>query len=723
MRIFPFVLHIIPMRDKICSDNSCLQAGTVPAGGRDINEGKGRKNGRRRREGIVNQKPRYDREATEKAWKYYIQGNHRLPDKIDGVRPLVLESWKRSERHAEICSGELRKLSGEELQELLNENALLVQVAYPYLLDFYQWIDNSHLQITLADKHGYQLRKINGSLDPQPEDGLEDGTDFSEDAAGTNGIGTALATLKPVMIFGAEHYQPRYHDMACYAAPIYDPAGNLLGCINITGFLSDWDPMIMSVLQAAVSGIQKEFELTRKNHMLDTLIESVGEGVIMLDRDRNILFCNGDAASLLHLSEDELQGKSVYSVICREKLPEAVRDFSSRMTDEDCTFYTPDGEAMELNVTIRPGGEDPHGMNSTLILIRSQKDVHRLTSKLAGFSAVCRFDSVIGTSPAMQTVVAMGKIAADRRDPVLLFGEKGTGKHMLAQAIHNAGAHPDRPFVELNCASTPGSILPTELFGNEDPETGVSIPGRIRLAEGGTLFLDEISALPEELQGKLVRVLKKQNQTFEGGGAVRLIASSSENLLSLIQTGVFREDLYYLLSSMTITIPPLRERPEDIKVSAEQFAMQITGHPVRITDDACEALEYCSWPGNTRQLEECIRLSVHSAAQENISINDLPTQISDAYFAGFMREKLDASAGTQKLPPETALHEEKKEKSADHAGRSISDAHEYYQLTQALRAAGGNVQQTAELLGIPASSLYRRLRKQNIRAKDYRKLT
>lgn len=693
----------------------------------------------------MNSKPPYDKEKTDKAWVTYVQGHRRIPDRIDGVRQIVVESWKRSEDHATICEGALPRLTGKKLQALLEENALLVQIAYPYLVDFYHWIDNSQLQITLSDKHGYQLRKISGSddqdaamgdhlsetADQQMDDGLEDGTDFSEAVAGTNGIGTALARLHPVMIFGSEHYQPRYHDMACYAAPIYDPAGNLLGAINITGRLSDWDPMIMSVLKAAVSGIQKEFELTRKNRMLDTLIDSVGEGVIVLDGHNNIQFCNSDAAALLHVNGQELQGQAIYSFICREKMPGAIRDFSRWMTSEDCTLYTPDGEPLELNVTIRPGGEDTHGIDSTLLLIRSQKDVHRLTSKLAGFSAVCRFDSVVGTSAAMQTVIAMGKIAAERRDPVILFGEKGTGKHMLAQAIHNAGKHPESPFVELNCASTPGPILFTELFGSEDPETGVSIPGRIRLAEGGTLFLDEISALPQELQEKMVHMLKKQDQENIGGNNIRLIASSSKNLLSLISEGAFREDLYYLLSAMTITIPPLRERPGDIRVSAENFAMQITGHPVHITDEANKALRHCSWPGNARQLEECIRLSIHSVSQEEITIDDLPAQISDAYFTDVMRERSGDTANAVRPSsasgaghPSTSTAPDGDEEdmvSAGHSEKSISDAHEYYELTRALRAADGNVQRTAEILGIPSSSLYRRLRKQNIRAKDYRK--
>jgi PAS domain S-box-containing protein len=680
----------------------------------------------------MNSLPPYDKKATEKAWKYYIRDHHEIPDQIDGVRPFIVASWKRSLNSTAGSQSRLPQLSKNKLQSLLKENSLLVRIAYPYLLDFYQWIDNSHLQITLSDKHGYQLGKINqddlassagseSSITSPRKFQLDDGTDFSETAAGTNGIGTSLAIQEPVMIFGAEHFQSQYHDLACYAAPIYDPAGGLLGSINITGPLTDWDPLIMCVLKTAVSGIQKEFELTRKNHMLDTLIESCGQGVIMLDAREHIIYCNTEAASLFHVEYSNLTGQPISTLIDTDQLPEALRHFKTALTDEDCTLYRSDGHPIDLNVTIRPAGQNYHGMNSILILLRSQKDVHQLTTKLAGFSAVCGFDSFVGTSSAIQIVTTMGKLAAEQTVPVLLFGEKGTGKHMLAQAIHHEGQHPDAPFVELNCASTPAPLLETELFGSINEKTGVKIPGRIQLAEGGTLYLDEISTLPETLQKKLVTILQDADDSAKTSPRFRLITSSSENLLSLIRKGVFREDLYYRLNALTITIPPLRERRDDISVSAEYFARQMTGHPVHLSEEAKAALISYTWPGNTRELEETIRFSIHSSAQDTISISDLPVQISSLYYTKFMHQHQQSSLSEAQA--ESSLPDQSDAgKQTSSSDASAAEAVEYYQLTQALKASHGNVQNAAKLLGMPSSSLYRRLKKLNIRAKEYRKL-
>jgi transcriptional regulator of acetoin/glycerol metabolism len=680
----------------------------------------------------MNSTPPFDKTATEKAWEYYIRDGHELPDKIDGVRPEIVGSWKRSLGSRKICRSVLPKLSGKKLDAVLKENSLLVKIAYPYLLDFYQWIDDPHLQITLSDKHGYQLGRISkDDIDaPAVPDSsvirkyqLDDGTDFSEATAGTNGIGTSLAVQQPVMIFGAEHFQAQYHDIACYAAPIYDPAGGLLGSINITGPLSDWDPLIMCVLKTAISGIQKEFELTRNNHILDTLIESCGQGVIMLDPDENILYCNTEAASLFHAEGSAIAGQPIDSLIDTGRLPEAVRHFDIALTDEDCTLYSSDGHALDLNLTIRPAGQNYHGMDCILILLRSQKYVHQLTTKLAGFSASCSFDSLVGTSSAMQIVTSLGKLAAEQTVPVLLLGEKGTGKQLLAQAIHNEGQNAAAPFVELNCASTPAAQLDSELFGNQNAETGVSIPGRIQLAEGGTLYLDEVSALPESLQKKLVKILQDTDDPERSSSHFRLIASSSENLLSLIRRGVFREDLYYRLNALAITIPPLRERREDISVSAGYFAQEITGHPVSLSEEAEAALGSWSWPGNTRELEETIRLSIHSAAQDEITISDLPVQISNLYYAKLMDQGQHVPESEELVGSsvKNAPEERRISSSSDQSDASAFSAKEYYRLTQALKSSGGNVQEAAKLLGMPASSMYRKLRKLNIRAKEYRR--
>lgn len=664
--------------------------------------------------------PDYNENATKTAWQHYIRDKHALPQDIPGVRPLIVASWARSCQKGFHFpqDGLLPCLPPEKLRQLIRENDLLIRVAYPYLQDFYRLIQDAHHQITLADKHGYQLRRI-GSLPvtdaaADAPEGFQDGTDFSEAALGTNGIGTALACQQPVMILGAEHLHPLYHEMACYAAPLYTPAGKLLGCLNITGPLADWNPMIMGVLQMAVNGIQEQLRLIEQNHMLDTLVESFGQGVLILNQDQRIRFINQAARTLLRTGTGDLTGCSIYDIIARAPLPDALKDFRVRLQDEDMTLYDRQQQPIELSLTVVPSTSAAQGLDNTLLLMRSQTAVHTLTNKLAGFSARCDFESIVGRSAAIQSVISMGKLAAGKSTPVLLFGEEGTEKHILAQAIHQAGAASDSPFVELNCAATPSQNLSAELFGREDPRTGARIPGRLQLAQDGTLYLDDIDALPVVLQERLVLFLKG-----EGGPMTvphcRILASTSRNLFSRIQQGLFREDLYYLLTSLTITIPPLRERQEDIPVIAARFASQRRGRPVKIQEEAAQALCAYPWSGNTRQLEEMMELALQASTADTITLANLPDPVCHHYYA---QER--AEQRPQEQAPLTA--EQGRHLVEDAAGVPLSaaGAREYYRLTQALKKANGHVSQAAELLQMPASTVYRRLSKLHIRAKDFR---
>jgi PAS domain S-box-containing protein len=677
--------------------------------------------------------PDYDEEAVKKAWEYYIAKGHAVPEQIPGLRPVILESWRRSQVSVKRGQSELPHLAGRELDQLMKDNKLLMDIAVPYLQDFYQYIQDSNHLVTLADRHGYQLKKIgrleirsaagSGKEDSVPydvsPDTFRDGTDFSEQAAGTNGIGTALAANEPVMIFGAEHYNPVYHHIACCSSPIYDPDGGLLGCINISGPLEEREPMIMGLLRTAVSGIEKQFKLTQRNNMLRTLLESLDHGVLMLDQSRRIQLYNRAAARLLRMEDEPLEGKSLFDIVKKESLPEEIRGLRTPITGEDCSLVNFKGKELDVSLTIIPASEHSHGFESTMLLLFSQTYIHQMASRLAGFSAAYQFDSIAGKSDAIGSVIAMGKLASEKSFPVLLFGEKGTGKRMLAQAIHNAGHQPQDPFVEFNCDLVPGNLLRSELFGSTSPYTGTRLPGRLELAEGGTLYLSEISALPMDIQKELVSFMKEKGAC---GKKFRLIASTCENLLLLIQKGAFREDLYYLLNTFAITIPPLRERTEDIPLIAEKMAFQTAGHPIRLTGETSRMLSEYEWTGNARMLEDVIRLSIHRADQEEITPDDLPSEISDRYFL----RQVGTSAGTanksgagSRTASDAVSNDELREGGAS-APASVADAKDYYRFTQALKSTRGNCAEAAEQLGIPVSTFYRRLSKLNIRARDFR---
>ena len=229
---------------------------------------------------------------------------------------------------------------------------------------------------------------------------------------------------------------------------------------------------------------------------------------------------------------------------------------------------------------------------------------------------------IVGPSAALRRVLGQAEVVAPTDAVVLIQGETGTGKELVAREVHNLSSRRQRPFIKLNCAAIPSGLVESELFGHErgafTGAVGQKV-GRFEVANGGTLFLDEVGEIPLELQPKLLRVL--QEQEFERLGSsrttkvnVRLIAATNRNLLRMVQDERFRDDLYYRLNVFPIHVPPLRERPEDIPALVrhfvDRFAQRMNRHIEVIPNESLEAMERCAWPGNVRELSNFIERAV-----------------------------------------------------------------------------------------------------------------
>lgn len=262
------------------------------------------------------------------------------------------------------------------------------------------------------------------------------------------------------------------------------------------------------------------------------------------------------------------------------------------------------------------------------------------------------FSSIVGQSTVMRQLFATLEKVVSTDVTVLIRGESGTGKELVARAIHYNSRRKDGPFVVVNCAAIPGTLLESELFGHEKGAfTGATTQkiGKFELADGGTIFLDEIGDMSYELQSKLLRVLQGQEFERVGGNErirtdVRIISATHQDLLRGIQEGTFREDLYYRLNVFPIFIPPLRERKSDIPLLAEHFVRKYNerhGRAVKgLSDEALKALVAYDWPGNVRELENYIERAVVACDGEVIDVADLPFEvrpprlIDKAYAAG-----------------------------------------------------------------------------------------
>jgi DNA-binding NtrC family response regulator len=314
-----------------------------------------------------------------------------------------------------------------------------------------------------------------------------------------------------------------------------------------------------------------------------------------------------------------------------------------------------------------------------------------------------RYDHLVGTNAKMAAQLAIAKQAAQTDVTVLILGETGTGKEVVARAIHRWSPRRSKPFVAINCASLPEHLLENELFGHEKGSFTGAVkrePGKIEMAEGGTLFLDEIGDMPLPLQTRLLRVI--QDQTFYRVGGtqpvhtdVRFVAATNKDIRRAIHQGIFREDLYYRLAVITVTLPPLRERIDDVPALAKHFldrAVRVGVHrSCTLSENAIRALQQYQWPGNIRELENVLMRAAILC----------PDDILEPLYLQLVDSPLPSTPGSDTGSPSLHYHE-----SMDAYSRKI--------LEEALRRNGWNQTRAAEELGLQRTYLTKLLRQKEI---------
>jgi DNA-binding NtrC family response regulator len=350
---------------------------------------------------------------------------------------------------------------------------------------------------------------------------------------------------------------------------------------------------------------------------------------------------------------------------------------------------------------IRAGAYDylskPFRMEEIRLVVRRALEQRRLLEENLRFRRELqeryRFENIVGLSPPMVAVYRLAARAAATEATVLIAGETGTGKEVVARAIHYGSARADRPFTPVDCTALPESLFESELFGHERGAfTGAVATkrGLFELAHGGTVFLDEVGDLSPALQAKLLRALQEREIRRVGAGEtipvdVRVVAATNRDLKRRVEAGEFREDLFYRLSVVTITLPPLRERREDIPLLAQHFLEKLAragNGPARaLAPEALERLGGYDWPGNVRELENVIVRAATLSPALVLTADDLALTRADAPAAG------------PALP----------------AARMTLDAVKQWYLARVLADVGGNKQRAAEILGVDRRTLYRML--------------
>ena len=395
---------------------------------------------------------------------------------------------------------------------------------------------------------------------------------------------------------------------------------------------------------------------------------------------------------------------------------DVLRKIRHRQQDAVVIMITADVLVDQTIAALRGGAYDfigkPINLDELQVAIRNGIEAGRLRKEVQLFrrerAQQFSFDQIIGESPAMREMLAIArKVAESEVSSVLLQGESGTGKDLVAKAIHYQSARAEQPFVAINCAALPGTLIESELFGYEKgafTDAKARKEGLFEQAEGGTLFLDEIGELELSLQAKLLRVLEEGSFRRVGGLKdlpldVRVIASSNRDLKTESEASRFRADLFYRLSVIQIDIPPLRERGDDVRLLAEHyltsFRSRLRKSIAGIAPDVLATFRRYEWPGNVRELRNVIERAIILEDEETITTKYLPRGLSETHAGSEAGANGAKSADQFRLPA---------------AGVSLEDV-ELSLVSQAIERSSGNQTKAAELLDISRDQLRYRLKK------------
>ncbi|GAW91064.1 GAF modulated Fis family sigma-54 specific transcriptional regulator [Calderihabitans maritimus] len=603
---------------------------------------------------------------------------------------------------------DLQLLGDQQIRKRVERRQELIDAAVPFMKHLYNFVKGSDTFVCLADDQGVILEALKDQVVSHRTKHLcyEVGADWSEAIAGTNAIGTALFEGKPIQVTASEHYCQVLHSLTGSAAPIFYPNGGLAGILCIMGLHQHVYPHTLGMVVAAVKAIENElaYRKTSKDLLVaydktKTVIETMSEGLISIEQNQIITHLNSEAAKILGVKKDNCIGKHAAEIFGPNFPLLDVLKTGEEYTDREILFDSPTGPVRFTSTArlIRDSSGNVRGMIATM---RKPNIVHQLVNRFGGAQATFTFDDIIGNEPCIVSLIQKAKRVARSGSTILLQGESGTGKEMFAQAIHNASGRRYGPFVVINCGAIPRELVESELFGYEDGAfTGAKKggrPGKFELANGGTIFLDEIGDMPLEIQAALLRVLQEKQITRIGGQKpvkvnTRVIAATNKNLAEEVDKGNFRLDLYYRLNVITLHIPPLRERANDIPRLTRYFVEKISRRlgikAPKIDPEVFTYLQNYDWPGNVRELENVIEQALHVLEGEVFHHENLPQRIlSGSGRKAFLRKK-----GLSKIKEVEA--------------KLVKDT---------LEAHKWNITKAAEALGIGRNTLYRKIKQYNL---------
>lgn len=619
--------------------------------------------------------------------RQHLMESGQCPDGLVDAR--LARSWQRSLQGGLLPTGRLGtpdNLERQALRQLRCQHQELLAHSRPVMEYLFEQVRGSQSVVVLASPCGTLVDTCGDPyfLGKAERVALTSGASWHEAQRGTNAIGTALAEMAPLEVHGAEHFLERNGFLTCAAAPILSATGQLLGILDISSEHSRGNPHTLGLVSTAAHMIENRLLVSgsQRHHLrlhLHTHLEGIGtvaEGIALVSEDGWVMGGNRSALALLRIT-----GAQLGSISVDQLLNVGLNDLLARH------HRRPDA-AMSVR---RHDG----------LALFAQLVLDKRTVRAASPSSPAPDDALTQQDtgdPRWQAAASRTRRVLDKPIPLLIQGESGVGKEWFARGAHQSSSRRNGPFVAVNCAAMPESLIEAELFGySPGAFTGGRREGRLGLlreAHGGTLFLDEIGDMPLSLQTRLLRVLQERQVVPLGSAQsvavdFALICASHRNLRDDAERGRFRADLYYRINGLSVELPPLRERTDFEALSLQMLQAIESTRAVRLGPAAMAAMATYRWPGNLRQCASVLRTAcaMLEDGEDTIELHHLPDDF---------RQELERTA--RFAPPAEP-------------GRVPQNLDELSQsaIQHALESCRGNVSHAARLLGISRQTLYRKL--------------
>ncbi|WP_027416412.1 sigma-54-dependent Fis family transcriptional regulator [Aneurinibacillus terranovensis] len=614
-------------------------------------------------------------------WKRFV--NEGVLDSAR-LNKRIMESWyrcKKEQVNPYLNKGQL-VLSGDLLNIQREKNAQLMDVATPHLARMNPAIREAGMMALLVDADGYVL-SLSGNdqtLHEACKINFVEGVRWTETEVGTNAIGTALQTGEGIMINGTEHYSIASHNWSCAAMPIFNEDGQILGVIDVSCPVDRSHPFMLGMVASISYTIERELSKRSSKKELALIQQSIE--LAETYHNQSFVVCN--------------QKEVVISASkpIRSKVPQSI---GMSLNELLLNGYQIEAE------TLLPFNEDNTVMGKCLFLSeKTQVNPNRFFT--ASSSKPFYFNGEVGVSKSFQDTLKRIKLVAPTDSSVCITGETGSGKELVARAIHENSPRKNGPFIALNCGSLPKDLMESELFGYvEGAFTGAKrqgYKGKFEQANHGTIFLDEIGEMPSSMQVALLRVLQERKVVPIGGTKeipldIRIITATHRNLADLVYEGIFRKDLFYRLNVYPISVPPLRERKEDLPYLVRYFC-QKNNWNIPFADELLNRLKNYYWPGNIRELVNTMERMYILLSDEQVDIDELLNLL-------FPSETIQNS-GRQSIGQFNEVDDTAPE-------LNIREKIQRDLMLEALQKTKGNVTAAAKFLNIPRSTFYKRLQK------------